>query len=197
MTTLTTSLGGDATGISFDGSRIWTANTGGSVSIITLNPFSVSTITLGFTHPGGLLYDGANTWVTDPGADKLFKLDSGGAIIQTVSMGSQPAFPAFDGTNIWVPNQNANTVTVVRAATGTVLATLTGNGMNFPEVASFDGERMLITNGTANAVSMWKASDLSPLGFVGTGMDSNPLGACSDGLNFWIALSGTGRLARF
>lgn len=197
VTTLTTSLGGNATGISFDGSRIWTANTGGSVSIITLNPLSVSTVTLGFAAPGGILYDGANIWVTDPGADKLFKLDSSGAIIQIVSTGSQPAFPAFDGTNIWVPNQNANTVTVVRAATGTVLATLTGNGMDFPQVAAFDGERILITNVNGNSVSLWKAADLSPLGFVGTGMDSNPVGACSDGLNYWIALNGTGKLARF
>jgi DNA-binding beta-propeller fold protein YncE len=197
VTTLTTSLGGNAIGISFDGSRIWTANTAGSVSIITLNPLSVSTVTLGFTFPGGILYDGANIWVTDVGVDKLFKLDSSGAIIQTVSMGSQPAFPAFDGTNIWVPNQNANTVAVVRAATGTVLATLTGNGLGFPELASFDGERMLITSIDGNTVSLWKASDLSPLGFVGTGMNSNPIGACSDGLNFWIALSGTGKLARF
>jgi DNA-binding beta-propeller fold protein YncE len=197
VTTLTSSLGGNSTGICFDGSRIWTANTGGSVSIITLNPLSVTTVTSGFTFVGGILYDGANIWVTDAGADKIFKLDPSGAIIQTVNVGSQPAFPTFDGTNIWVPNQNANTVTVVRASTGTVLATLTGNGLGFPQVASFDGERISVTNPEGNNVSLWKSADLSPLGFVGTGMDSNPVGACSDGLNFWIALNGTGKLARF
>ena len=38
-------------GISFDGARIWTANLGGSVSIVTLNPLSVTTVTAGFTQP--------------------------------------------------------------------------------------------------------------------------------------------------
>ena len=45
-------------------------------------------------------------WVTDNGTipGKLFKLDSNGAIIQTVTVGTIPMFPVFDGTNIWVPN---------------------------------------------------------------------------------------------
>ena len=36
-----------------------------------------------------------------------------------------------------------NTVGVVRAATGMVLATLGGNGLNVPLTAAFDGERIL------------------------------------------------------
>ena len=38
VTTLTSSLGDYPLGIAFDGSRIWTANVGTSVSIVTLNP---------------------------------------------------------------------------------------------------------------------------------------------------------------
>jgi hypothetical protein len=108
-----------------------------------------------------------------------------------------PGVSVFDGTNIWVPNQSTNTVTVVRASSGIVLATLTGNGLNQPVTAAFDGERILGTNFGGNSVSLLKAADLSPLGSVSTGASTRPTGACSDGLNFWITLNTTGNLARF
>jgi hypothetical protein len=41
VTTLTSALGDTPRGISFDGARVWTANFGGSVSIVTLNPLSI------------------------------------------------------------------------------------------------------------------------------------------------------------
>jgi len=199
VTTVSSTLGSSPQGIAFDGARIWTANPGGgSVSIVTLNPVSVTTVPTG-TLPFGILYDGSNMWVTDQGGN-LFKLDSNGAIIQTVPVGTFPRFPVFDGTNIWVPNLTASSVTVVRASTGTVLATLTGNGLAGPVAAAFDGERILVTNlsGTGgNSVSLWNATDLSPLGSVSTGSSTGPAGACSDGLNFWITLQTTGQLARF
>jgi YVTN family beta-propeller protein len=199
VTTLTSALGNGANGITFDGARIWTASFGGSVSIVTLNPLSVTTVTAGFTQPYGILYDGANMWVTDAGTNpgNLFKLDSNGAIIQTVTVDTSPTYPVFDGTNIWVLNYGSNTVTVVRASTGAVLATLTGNGLNGPSTAAFDGERILVTNGNGDTVSLWKAADLSPLGSLSSGPNTFPFGACSDGLNFWIVLNGTGKLARF
>jgi hypothetical protein len=205
LTPLTT-LGTFPHGIAFDGSRIWTANQGidqifgtGSVSIVTLNPLSVTNVTMDFTSPIGIVYDGANMWVTDIGTvpGKLFKLDSSGAIIQTVTVGTNPWFPVFDGTNIWVPNNGSGSVTVVRASTGTVLATLTGNFLTSPNTAAFDGERILVTNLNGNSVSLWNASDLSPLVGILTDSSIGPYGACSDGLNFWVTLQGTGQLARF
>jgi hypothetical protein len=99
-----------------------------------------------------------------------------------------------------VPNFNDDTVTVIRASTGVVLATLTGNGLNGPSQAAFDGERILVVNKDGNSVSLWKASDLSPLGHFSTGTtggSSSPAAVCSDGLNFWITLSGHDKLARF
>ena len=202
-TIFTSSLGAGPQGISFDGARIWTANPGtagvGSVSIVTLNPLSVTTVSTGFSSPIGILYDGANIWVTDQGTSpgKLFKLDSTGAIIQTVTVGNNPFFPVFDGTNIWVPNQNTSSVTVVRASTGVILTTLTGNFLNTPNTAAFDGERVLVTNLGGNCLSLWKAADLSPLVGIFTDLSFGPYGACSDGLNFWITLQSTGQLARF
>ena len=114
-----------------------------------------------------------------------------------MTVGSVPNFPVFDGTNIWVPNSGDTTLTVVRATSGTVLATLTGNGMDAPITAAFDGQRVLVTNGVGNSVSLWKSADLTPLGSSLMGAGSHPTGACSDGVNFWITLQDTSLLARF
>jgi hypothetical protein len=193
-------LGINPEGIAFDGRRIWTANQGGSVSIVTptmSTPWSVTNVSTGFGELIGILFDGSNIWVTDGAASTLLKLNSSGAIVQTVGVGSLPLFPVFDGTNIWVPNSSDNTLTVVRASTGAVVATLTGNGLNDPEVAAFDGQRILVTDFIGNSVSLWKAADLTPIGTFVTGASTNPFGACSDGVNFWITLGGTNQLARF
>src|SRR5262245_59614084 len=50
--------GNGATGLAFDGSRIWTANSSGSVSIVTPGatiPWTVTTVTAGFTSDRGLI----------------------------------------------------------------------------------------------------------------------------------------------
>ena len=92
----------------------------------------------------------------------------------------------------------------MRASNGAVLATLTGNGLDFPVDASFDGQRVLVTNNTGHSVSLWKAADLTPIGSFSTGPATAPVAACSDGINFWITLPLTpsldpplGLLARF
>ena len=195
-------LGANTIGIAFDGQRIWTANLGspGSVSIVTLNPVTVNTVTAGFSGPTGLVYDGTNMWVTDGGDQMLKKLDANGNIVLPVSVGNAPSHPAFDGTNIWVPNGNSASVSVVRATgplVGTVLATLTGNGLNSPTQIAFDGERMLVTNQSGGSVSLWRASDLTPIGMFSMGAGTGPFGACSDGLNFWITFGASNKLARF
>jgi hypothetical protein len=200
VTTLS-SLLSQPQGIATDGTFIWTANAGGSVSKVDPDSGAATNITVGFNLPGDILFDGANLWVTDDGDNKLKKLDSNGlgTVVQSVSVGVGPGFPVFDGSNIWVPNISDNSITVVRARDGMVLATLTGNGLNQPTQAAFDGQRILVTNGAlgANSVSMWKASDLTPIGNVSTGANTHPYGVCSDGINFWITLQGINQLARF
>lgn len=120
-----------------------------------------------------------------------------GAVLQTVTVGIGPIFPAFDGANIWVPNISSSSVSVVRASNGTVLQTLTGNGLAGPVAAAFDGQRVLITNQSGDSVSLWKAADLTPLGAFPTGAGTQPRGACSDGVSFWITLPPANQLARF
>ncbi len=198
VTTVTSGLGNLADGIAFDGARIWTANIGASVSIVTPGasiPWSVTNVSAGFSQPLGILYDGANIWTTDFNFGTLLKLNSAGAILQTVTVGAHPRFPVFDGGNIWVPNALDASVSVVRASTGAVLATLTGNGLVNPLNAAFDGQRVLVTNSGGDSVSLWKAADLTTIGTFPMGTGTNPRGVCSDGTNFWIARSDD--LARF
>jgi len=205
VTTVASNLGRNPGGLAFDGTRIWTANSGGSVSTVTpgaSTPWTVTNrnITVGSSAPVGILFDGSNIWVTDSTAGTLVKLDSSGAVLQTVTVGSAPALPVFDGANIWVPNSTSNSVAVVRASTGEVVQTLTGNGLNNPYAAAFDGERILVTNNPNNdpeSISLWRAADLSPLGSTPTGPSSGPAGACSDGLSFWVTFSNGNKLARF
>src|SRR5262245_49536085 len=201
VTTVASGLGLGTFGIAFDGSRIWTANgNNSSVSIVTPGatiPWTVTTVTTGFSGAYGALYDGANIWVTNQTGGTLVKLDGSGAILQTVTVGGFAYYPVFDGTNIWVPGRVPESVHVVRASSGAILATLTGNGLNGATVAAFDGQRILVTDELAGGnVSLWKAADLTSLGFFPTG-GINPYGACSDGVNFWITLAGSGKLARF
>ena len=208
VTTVASNLGDQPLGIAYDGSRIWTANFGngtpgtGSVSIVTPGasiPWTVTNVALGFSEPAGALFDGAGMWVTDQDLNQLLRLGPTGAILQTITVGSGPSFPVFDGTNIWVPNNVSNSISVVRASTGAVLRTLTGNGLNSPWASAFDGQRVLVTNigSGADNVSLWKAADLTPIGSFTTGSFTTPFGACSDGIHFWIALDAGHTLARF
>ena len=206
VTTVVPNVGAFPWGLTFDGSRLWVANSAvesgsPSVAIVTPGSWAVTTLT-GFFRPTGLLFDGSNVWMTDANG-RLLKFDASGTVIQTVAVGGNggnpPGYPVFDGTNIWVPGTSH--ATVVRASTGTVLATLTGNGLGDAFTASFDGDRVLIANVyLPKGVSLWRASDLSPLGFYSTGDVSYVGGVCSDGLNFWIILrngSDLKQLARF
>src|SRR5262249_15155007 len=201
VTTVTTFSQGNPQGMAFDGTRIWVGNSS-ELDIVTPGaslPWTTTTVTTGFSVLRGMLYDGASVWAVDAGADRLLKLDASGAILQTVTLGDQPTFPAFDGSNIWVPGQVTNVLTVVRTSTGAILATITANGLAFPTAAAFDGERILVTDAdnSSNDVSLFKAADLSPLGFFDTGTTTQPFGACSNGTNFWVALSNSNKLARF
>jgi len=185
--TLATNLGNFAKGLAWDGTHLWTANNG-SVSIVTPTdtpPWTVMTVTAGFNSMAGPTFDGTNIWVANASLNTLLKLNSSGGILQTVTVGSGPGFPLYDGTNLWVPNGNDATISVVRPGSGAVLATLTGNGLSQPNQAAFDGQRVLVTSLNSNNVSLWKAADLTPIGFYDIGGTSNRI--CSDGTNFYIS----------
>ncbi len=193
VTTVASNLGGQPSGIAFDGARVFTGNYSGSVSIVTPSaaiPWSVTTVTAGFSQPLGAIYDGANVWVADLFAGTLLRLDSAGAILQTVTLETGVLAPVFDGINIWVPGTGK--LWVVRASTGAVLATITDAG---GRAAAFDGERILVTHFT-DTVSLFKAADLTSLGSASVGPGEAD-GVCSDGVHFWITLQNGGKLLKF
>jgi hypothetical protein len=193
---LTDEIGGNPEGITFDGLFFWTANASGSISRYNLNG-AVTTFTSGFTNPRGILFDGTDLWVTDSGDNSLKKVNLGGAVVQTITVGTGPRYLAFDGVNLWVPNFGSDSVTVVRASTGQVLATLTANGLDGPLSVAFDGERIAVTNNQVDSsgrVSFWRATDLTPLGVLSAIHQS--FGICSDGTRFFVADT-SGCVSRF
>lgn len=201
VTTVAT-LGIGSGSVAFDGDRIWTVNAA-SISIVTpgsTTPWSVSTISTGFAQPVGILFDGNNVWVTDNGSGDLFRLDSSGTILQTIPIGTS-GFPAFDGHDIWIPDPFTASLTVVRASDGAILKKFSDangdrNGLFDPEAAAFDGQRILVTNGTGS-VSLFKAADLSIIGNFPTPGMSALVGVCSDRIRFWVADEGGTAIGAF
>ena len=186
-------LGDQPVGMAFDGSRLWTANASGSVSIATLQepPFPVVTVSAGFSQLIGILYDGVNMWVSDGVAGKVHRLDENGAILQSVTVGSNPGRMVYDGTNLWVVNGASNSVSVIVAATGAVAFTLDQVGPAGGELAgiAFDGERILVADQENHAVALYRAADASRIATIDTGAGSIPYGACSDGMRLWVSSS--------
>ncbi len=185
----------------FDGGRIWVVNagSGGANSTISIVQPGVWTVTSvpGFAGLGGVLFDGSNIWVTDNFS--LLKLDSAGAVLQTIDFPIEARFPVFDGANIWVPTSNGapGAVEVVQASTGTVIQTLVP-----PEgidqslfAAAFDGQRVLVTDSQGLKVYIWNAASLAYQG--SHDVPSSAFRPCSDGVNFWLPMRDTGQLARF
>lgn len=205
VTTVSSSLGKNPEGIAFDGSSIWTANSGGSVSRITpgTSPgnWSVSTFTTGFSSPQGAVFAAGSIWITDTALNALLRLNGDGTIAQAVVVGGYPAYPAFDGRNIWVPNFLDSSLTVVRASDGAVLQTFSAangnqNGLSFPAQAAFCGAAVAVTN-QSGSVSLFRAADLSVLGNVPTPGLSIPFAIASDGVDFWISDSSSSSIGRF
>lgn len=186
VTVFENDIGAQPYEITFDGANLWTTNLSGSISRVNVGTVIDSTFS-GFTDPVNVLWDGTNLWVNDFG--QLKRVDpTNAAVLETIAVTAGNM--RFDGANIWLSYSDGNHITIVRATgglRGTILATLTGNGMQGPYGMAFDGERMLVTNlSPSNSVSLFKAADFTPLGNVSTGANSEPRSACSDGVNFWV-----------
>ena len=187
-------LGNGAGAIAFDGSRIWTANPSGSVSLVTPGssiPWTVTTVAARFADRPRA--PGTNVWVTDSTAGSV-QARSRKRDPSDRHGGRRAGLPVFDGANIWVPNRASGSVTVVRASTGAVLA-VDRQWTRVARRGGFRWKRILVGGQTGDTLA-WKAADLSPIRFFSP-PGSGPLAACSDGVNFWIALHAANQLARF
>jgi hypothetical protein len=211
--TVASGFSGNLTCLAFDGRYVWTGSDAGVIGKVQmgeLGPGSVTTVQSGFGSLSGMLFDGNYLWVVDNTEQLMFRLDANGNGTGTVVVGEGAGKPVFDGINIWVPNRDDSTITVVRAkdasgdpVTPFVLATLTGNGLNGPTAAAFDGERIAVTNFFDVTISFWNAADLTQLGnspFSFNAAPYYPFRICSDGLSFWVGAidnSSDGLLQRF
>jgi hypothetical protein len=196
VTVFENDIGASANEITFDGANLWTANVTGSISRINVGTGIDSTFTSGFATPVNILWDGTSLWVNDGQVKRVDPTNA--SVLETIPV-TGISNMRFDGTNLWLSGYNTDTVTIVRATgalRGTVLATLTGNGLHSPYGMAFDGERMLVCN-TFGSVSLFKAADFTPLGNVSTGATSDTRFACSDGVNFWVIRYSTRDIVRF
>ena len=53
-----------------------------------------------------------------------------------------------------------------------------------------------MTNVGNDSVTLFRAADLSLIGNIPLAPGSGPIGACSDGINFWVTLRGSKQLLR-
>ena len=177
--------------MAFDGSRIWVLGLD-SVSFVTpsaATPWAIATVT-GFPYVAGIVFDGTNIWVTAGIPGRVMRLDSAGQVLESVPLSGYPTRPMFDGSNLWIPVGLSHSVDVVQAATGTRIATLSGNGLRYPVTAAFDGQRVLVSG--LGGLSLWNGSDLTPVSSIAApvrGLTPNEI--CSDGVNFWITFTDT------
>jgi len=58
------------------------------------------------SNPVGVVFDGANIWVSNNLSNSVTKLRaSDGQLLGTFTVGQEPTGIAFDGANIWVANR--------------------------------------------------------------------------------------------
>lgn len=148
----------------------------------------------------GMVFDGTSLWlVTSTG---LCKHNAGDDVVAwncspvTGGFASASVNPIFDGINLVIPDRDANKIVIVRPSTTTVVGTITGNGLDKPGYAAFDGERIAFSNAFANTVSIFRASDFSPLGVVNLGGGGVQYQIASDGLHFFVLNASNNKVIR-
>src|SRR6266446_8158678 len=131
-------------GATFDGTYVWLANWGYNANSLTrVRPDDGSVegvYPIGTYGPYGLIFDGANIWVSTLYSHLVKIRASDGAVLgdYLTNSGDTPGYHlAFDGANIWVPNANLNTVSKLRASDGELLGTFPVG--QYPFGIVFDG----------------------------------------------------------
>ena len=99
---------GGPTGVAFDGSSMWFATDGNTVTKVAISDGTQTDYPVGI-EPEAIAFDGSHVWVTNFGASSVTELNaSNGARVGTYAVGAYPEGIAFDGTNVWVANSHAD-----------------------------------------------------------------------------------------
>ena len=108
-------VGGTPFGVSGDGTHIWSANRGTTVTEINAATRAIeNTVTVG-TTPYAVSDDGTHVWVANFGSNNVSEINQATAKVEnTITVGSNPNTISSDGTRVWVTNAFSSTVTRVR-----------------------------------------------------------------------------------
>jgi hypothetical protein len=180
--------------LAFDGTNLWLGNSS-SQNLSVLSPTTFTyTSTLVAANVDGLVFDGANMWVLLANATilKATASSSGGlTIVETIALAGpvNDCKMVYDGTNIWIPSGNG-LLQVVHPTTASpsvlpssVIDVAGVPDVNFPYVASFDGENVMIGGVQNGVVAVYKATTMALVGTFNTGANS-VRGIASNGLSF-------------
>lgn len=135
----------------FDGTYVWVAGnnpTGTVTRVLASNPATTAEFATGAPYPSGLVYDGANVWITNYTSASVSKMRaSDGAVLASYPVGTNPRGLVFDGLNIWVGCDGSTNVYKLRAATGQQVGSPIpfAGGVN---KLGFDGSFVWVTGGT-------------------------------------------------
>jgi hypothetical protein len=195
--------------IAVDGSYIWIANLGGSVTELNADNGSLvrtlSNSSYGFSSPEGIAVDGNHVWVTNLGGGangngSVTELNAGnGSLVRTLSGASYsfngPWGIAVDGNHVWVTNYGhsgiGHSVTELNARDGSLVRTL--YGFKYPSSVAEEGSHVWVANGdsvtelNADNGSLVRTLSSSRYGFSGT------QAIAADGAHVWaVNYGGTG-----
>jgi len=147
------SLGTNAFAITSGDGYIW-ATTDGNGDVYKIDPSNdtlAGTYAVSYSPLYGITYSNGDLWVTDFDSDSVTEINaSTGAVIQSVSVGSEPIGITTGGGYVWVANYGSNTVTQINQTTGDVVHTITvGFG---PSDIAYTGGAAWVTNETSDTV---------------------------------------------
>ena len=101
-----------ATGVAFDGTNIWVADTFTNV-VYKIDPNTNNVITVDIGRSSyGVGFDGTNIWATSSGSNSVSKIDPNTNNVANIDIGQTSKRVAFDGTNIWATSGD-DTVTKI------------------------------------------------------------------------------------
>jgi serine/threonine-protein kinase len=199
---------GNPDAIAVDGSHVWVASLGGSVTELNAaNGSRVRTLSggsYGFSSPEGIAADGTHVWVTNLGGGangngSVTELNaSNGGWVRTLSGGSYgfngPWGIATDGTHVWVDNygraSTGDSVTELNASNGSWVRTL--HGVKAPYSLAVQGGHVWVANGdSVTELNADNGSRIRTLSGASYGFNGTQAIAVS-GTRVWVANYGGG-----
>ena len=176
-------VGGTPFGLSGDGTHVWSANRGTTVTEINAATRAIeNTVTVG-SNPYAVSDDGTHVWVANFGSNTVSEINQATAKVENaITVGSNPNTISSDGTRVWVTNAFSQTVSVINAATAKVENTITG--LSEPFAVSSDGTHAWVANAGSGTVSEVNPATAKVEKTITVG--TRPTGVYSDGTRVFV-----------